>query len=131
MVSLARPYILAVGRWLASGGAVASMAIGNAIGSAGRSRVGRISLGPLILVDIGDLGSGQFCDLFIISQWEKIERRLLWTKTTRNTLKHRVTGKLGHSESENCDLWAVTHSHDPKTKATSGHVKSQFPGNNF
>ena len=26
--------------------------------------------------DIGDLRSGQFCDLSIISQWEKNERRL-------------------------------------------------------
>ena len=29
-----------------------------------------------------------------ISQWEKIERRLFWTKTIRNTLKHRFTGRL-------------------------------------
>ena len=44
--------------------------------------------------DIGDLRSGQFCDLSIISQWEKNERRLFWKKTIRNTLKHRVTGRL-------------------------------------
>ena len=39
----------------------------------------------------GDQTSGQFCDHSIISQWEKIERRLFWTKTILNTLKHRVT----------------------------------------
>ena len=44
--------------------------------------------------DIGDLRSGQFCDLSIISQWEKNERRLFWTKTVQNTLKHRFTGRL-------------------------------------
>ena len=27
-------------------------------------------------------------------QWDKIERRLFWTKTILNTLKHRVTGKI-------------------------------------
>ena len=42
--------------------------------------------------DIGDLRSGQFCDL--LSQWEKIERRLFWTKRILNTLKHRVVGRL-------------------------------------
>ena len=31
--------------------------------------------------DIDDLRSGQFSDLSIISQWEKNERRLFWTKT--------------------------------------------------
>ena len=44
--------------------------------------------------DIGDLRSGQFCDLSIISQWEKNGRRLFWKKTIGNTLKHRVTGRL-------------------------------------
>ena len=44
--------------------------------------------------DIGDPRSGQFCDLSIKSQWEKIERRFFCTKTIQNTLKHRVTGKL-------------------------------------
>ena len=41
---------------------------------------------------IRDLRSSQFCDLSIISQWEKNERRLFCTKTIQNTLKHRVTG---------------------------------------
>ena len=27
-------------------------------------------------------------------QWEKIERRLFWTKTIRNTLKRRVTDRI-------------------------------------
>ena len=43
--------------------------------------------------DIGDLRSGQFCDLSIISQWEK-NVRLFCTKTIQNTLKHRVTGRI-------------------------------------
>ena len=40
------------------------------------------------------LRSSQFCDLSIISQWEKNERRLFCTKTIQNTLKHRVTGGI-------------------------------------
>ena len=44
--------------------------------------------------DIGDQRSGQFCDLSIKCQWEKIEKRLFWTKTVLNTLKHHVTGKI-------------------------------------
>ena len=44
--------------------------------------------------DIGDLRSGQFCDLFILSQWEKIEKRLFWMKPILNTLEHRVTGRI-------------------------------------
>ena len=42
--------------------------------------------------DTRDLRSGQFCNLSIISQWEKNERRLFCTKTIQNTLKHRVKG---------------------------------------
>ena len=42
-------------------------------------------------LDIGDPRSGQFCDLSIISQCEKNERHLFWTKTIWNTLEHRVT----------------------------------------
>ena len=38
--------------------------------------------------DIGDLRSGQFCGLSIISQWEKNKKRLFWTKTIISTLKH-------------------------------------------
>ena len=41
--------------------------------------------------DLSDLRSGQFCDLLIVSQWEKNEKRLFWTKTIQNTLKHQVT----------------------------------------
>ena len=44
--------------------------------------------------DIGDLESGQFCDLSSISQWEKNERLLFCTKAIQNTLKHRVTGRI-------------------------------------
>ena len=44
--------------------------------------------------NIGDLRSGQFCDLSIISQWETNERRLFWTKTIQNTRKHRFTGTI-------------------------------------
>ena len=43
----------------------------------------------------GDPRSGHFATSpLYIGQWEKIERRLFWTKTIRNTLKHRVTGGL-------------------------------------
>ena len=44
--------------------------------------------------DIGDPRSGQFCDLSILNQWEKIERRLFWAKTILNTFKHRFTSRL-------------------------------------
>ena len=48
--------------------------------------------------DIGDLRSGQFCDLSVFSQWEKIERRYLWNNvptilmvpTSPNTYACRV-----------------------------------------
>ena len=36
---------------------------------------------------------GPVCDLSIISQWEKIEGHIFWTKPF-GTLKHRVTGRL-------------------------------------
>ena len=42
---------------------------------------------------IGNLRSEQFCDLSIISQWEKNERHF-FNKTIRNTLKHQITGRL-------------------------------------
>ena len=42
---------------------------------------------------IGDLRSGQFCDLPIISQWEKNERHLFWMKTFE-THKHRFSDIL-------------------------------------
>ena len=35
-----------------------------------------------------------FCDLSIISQWEKNGRQLFWKKTIRNTFKHQVTRRL-------------------------------------
>ena len=38
--------------------------------------------------------SGQFCDFSIISQWEKFETHLFWTKTIRNAHKRQVTGRL-------------------------------------
>ena len=41
-----------------------------------------------------DPRSDQCCDLSIISQCDKNERRLFWKKTIRNILKHRVTGRL-------------------------------------
>ena len=44
--------------------------------------------------DIGYPKSGKFCNFSILSQREKIERRLFWTKTVRNTLKHRFTGRF-------------------------------------
>ena len=44
--------------------------------------------------DIDNIRSGQFCDLSIISQWEKIEWRLFRTKTIHNTLNHLV-GDIG------------------------------------
>ena len=42
----------------------------------------------------GHSRSGQFCDILIISHREKNEIRLFWKKAIRNTLKHRVTGRL-------------------------------------
>ena len=44
--------------------------------------------------DIGVLRSGKFCDLSFVSHWEKIEKRLLWTKAILNTLKHQFTGRI-------------------------------------
>ena len=43
---------------------------------------------------ICDPMSGQFCDLSIISKWDKHERCLFWTKIIRKTLKPRFTGEL-------------------------------------
>ena len=54
---------------------------------------------------VGDLRSGQFCDLTasnltltlsIISQRETIEKHLFWIKTILNTLKRRISGRIGH-----------------------------------
>ena len=45
--------------------------------------------------DIGDLRSGQFCDLSIISEWEQNEMRFEQKKKNiKNTLKHRVRGRI-------------------------------------
>ena len=72
--------------------------------------------------DIGDLRSGQFCDLSIISQWEKNERRLSCTKTIQNTLKplftcridilsrNNVTGDPSSSRQGHFRSWKVTSS---------------------
>ena len=35
--------------------------------------------------DIGDLWSGHFCNLSIIIEWEKVEKRLFFMKTILNT----------------------------------------------
>ena len=43
--------------------------------------------------DISDLRLGQFCDLSIISQWKRIEKRRFWMKIIINALKHRDTGR--------------------------------------
>ena len=66
--------------------------------------------------DIGKPRSGQFCDPFVISQGEKIERCFFWTKTIQNTLKHRVTSRLGI-------LNRNIATSDPRyvTKVISGH----------
>ena len=71
--------------------------------------------------DIGDQRSGQFCDLSMKCEWEKIEKRLFWTKTILNTLslKHQVTGRIDNLN------WKIATSaplHDPKV--TSGHERS-------
>ena len=62
-------------------------------------------------LEIGDLRSGQSCDLSIIpkSQWENNERRLFWTKTIWNT---QATGYryTWHPESEYCDQWPIVMS---------------------
>ena len=43
--------------------------------------------------DIGDPRLGQFCDRhYVIGK--KIKRRPFWTKTIRNTLEDRVTGRI-------------------------------------
>ena len=44
--------------------------------------------------DLDYLRSCQFCDLSIISQWEKKERHLFWTKAMLNTIQNQVTGRL-------------------------------------
>ena len=56
--------------------------------------------------DIGDLRSGQFFDLSIWSQWEKIEKCLFWTKRILNT---QTSGYRynSHSESKNCYQWPL------------------------
>ena len=66
--------------------------------------------------NIGDLRSGQFCDLSIISQWEKNERRLFWTKTIQNTLKHRLRGRID-------TLSRNITTHDPSS-CHQGHFRS-------
>ena len=70
--------------------------------------------------DIGDLRSGQFCDLFIASQWEKIEKRLFWTKPIPNTLNHWVTGRIHTLNRKIATSESVTPPHDPKV--ISGHL---------
>ena len=82
--------------------------------------------------DIGDQRSGQFCDLSPKCQWEKIEKRLFWTKTILNTfsLKHKITGTIdtSHPESKNCHqcpLFMTLRS----LQVMKGHW--QFLGNNF
>ena len=67
---------------------------------------------------IGDSRSGKFCNLYIISKWEKIERRLFWTKTIRNALKHWITGRL--------DTLSRNIANPPYiiTKVISGHKRS-------
>ena len=69
--------------------------------------------------DIGDPRSGQFCDFSIISQWEKIEMLLFWTKTIWNTLKHRFIGRVD-------TLNRNIATSDPSSchKVISGHERS-------
>ena len=63
--------------------------------------------------------AGQFCGISHYKSTEKIERRLFWTKTIRNTLKHWVTGRLDtlHRKFANSDPPHVT-------EVTSGHERS-------
>ena len=69
--------------------------------------------------DIGGIRSGQFCDRSIISEWEKIEKRLFWTKTILSTLKQRVTGRI---DTQNRKIVTSDPLYDPKV--ISGHERS-------
>ena len=67
--------------------------------------------------DIGDLRSGQFFDLSIISQWEKNERRLFWTKKNiQNTLKHRFRDRI--------DTLSRNIATDDPSSCHQGHFRS-------
>ena len=80
--------------------------------------------------DICDPRSAQFCDLSIKSQWEKNERRLFWKKIIRNTLKHRVTGRL-HTLSRNIatsDPSSRRQGHFRSKKVTSSFSAIKFDG---
>ena len=69
---------------------------------------------------IGDLRSDQFCDLCIISQREKNDRRLIWNETIPNNLKHRDTGKL-----DTLNRKIATSDTDPHvSEVISGHERS-------
>ena len=82
----------------------------------------RVSIKLLYLIFyIGDPGSGQFCNLFITNQWEKNERRLFWTKTTRTLSKHRFTIQLDLTTWVGI-LRPVTTRH--VAKVISGHERS-------
>ena len=69
--------------------------------------------------DIGGLTSDKFCDLSIISKWEKNERRLFCTKIIQNTLKHRATGRIDFL-SRNIVTGVPCH----VAKVISGHGRS-------
>ena len=75
-----------------------------------------------------DIRSGQYCDLSIVRQWEKNEKRLFWTKTIRNTLKHRVTGRVD-TLGRNISTSDPRHQTPMPFQVISRH--QQFFGNNF
>ena len=69
---------------------------------------------------IGDLRSGQFCDLSILRQWEKSNALLL----AKNTLKHRDTCKHDiEPENCTCDPFCVPEaiSHHGKSLTVVNH----------
>ena len=66
------------------------------------------------------LKSGEFCDLSIISKWEKIELRLFFcTSAILGKFKHRDTGKM---DTLNRKIASVTPSYVPEV--ISGHERS-------
>ena len=71
------------------------------------------------IFDICDLRSGQFCDLSIISQWEKIEMRLFWTNIVQNALKHRFIGKHDTLNRKNAPVTPLC-----APEVISGHERS-------
>ena len=65
---------------------------------------------------IGELRLGQCCELAITSQWGQNESHLFWTKTIRNILKHRITGRL--------DVLSLNIATSDPSSCRQGHFRS-------